>query len=175
MRGLFCSYCAALMLFLVGCSAGSPTAQSAPSADALGQAATLCRAYFERLQAGDLERTEALFLPQSSVFEGGKSEGTFSHYAAHHLGPELREATFAFDLAAPTLQASEDLSLVVAMWTLTYRVELRDGRAFRSEATVTFTLRADADSYRIEHLHWSSRRLKEGGDAQRLPDGAGAP
>ncbi len=30
-----------------------------------------------------------LFVKNSSIYEGGSSEGTIGHYLKHHLGPEL--------------------------------------------------------------------------------------
>ncbi len=48
-------------------------------------------AYLEAIETSDLDRAEALFAHESSVFESGGVEGTWQHYREHHIGEELEE------------------------------------------------------------------------------------
>lgn len=119
------------------------------------------RAYFKATAAGDLDAAAGLVREDSSVFESGGNEGTWAHYREHHLGPEVDQiATFEVALGELSTSSSDDGSLAVVTVPVEYDITLKDKREFSSVGTVTFALRADAEQYTIEHVHWSSRRKR---------------
>jgi ketosteroid isomerase-like protein len=118
-------------------------------------------AYLDAMDTADLDRAEALFAKESSIFEGGGEEGTWKHYREHHIGPELAEfSSFKTTKGKPEEELSADGSMAMVAWPLEYRIVLKDGKTVESKGTVTFVLVRESDAYRIRHLHWSSRKKK---------------
>lgn len=131
-------------------------------------------AYLDATTRGDLDAAAELVVDDSLFFESGGSEGTWSHYRHHHLGPEV--AMFdAFQLSKgePKVTASADSSVVVIALPIEYDILLKDQRSISSLGTTTFALVLKGDRYFIEQIHWSSRprprptepASKEGADA----------
>ena len=117
-------------------------------------------AYLARLQGSDLDGAGKLFARDSSIYESGGVEGTWQRYREHHLGPEVAEVTsFTIVEKDPEVVKSEDGSLAFVAWPIEYTIVLKDERTIRSRGTVTFVLVRETDTYKIRHLHWSSRRL----------------
>ena len=116
-------------------------------------------AYLEAIEDSDLDRAEALFADESSVFESGGVEGTWQHYREHHIGAELEElASFTIAKGDASEEESADGSMAFVAWPIEYTIELKDGRVIESRGTVTFVLVKEDGQFRIRHLHWSSRR-----------------
>lgn len=117
------------------------------------------RTYLEATAAGDLDRAEALVQAQSTVFESGGNEGTWSHYREHHLGPEIKMfKNFALRPGEMTTTTSGDGTVAIVVLPLEYDITLTDGRHIESVGTSTFGLVRVGDGYLIQHVHWSSRR-----------------
>ena len=118
-------------------------------------------AYLAAIEARDLDAAGVLFAHESTIFETGGVEGTWRHYRDHHLGPEVDGiATFTIDSRKdPEVTASRDETLAVVTWPIEYTISLTDERTIESRGTVTFVLVRDKKTYRIRHLHWSSRRI----------------
>ncbi len=86
----------------------------------------------------DLDAAERLFAKESSIFEGGGVEGTWSHYREHHIGPELAEfASFKTTRGTPEEVRSADGSMAMVAWPADYRIVLKDGKVVDSKGTVT--------------------------------------
>lgn len=116
-------------------------------------------AYLDAMDTADLDRAEALFARESSIFEGGGEEGTWKNYREHHIGPELAEfSSFKTTKGKPEEEVSADGSMAMVAWPLEYRIVLKDGKTVESKGTVTFVLVREGGAYRIRHLHWSSRK-----------------
>ena len=116
-------------------------------------------AYLEAMENSNLDRAEALFADESSVFESGGVEGTWQHYREHHIGAELEEiASFTIAKGDASAEESADGGMAFVAWPIEYDIELKDGRMIESKGTVTFVLIREDGEYRIRHLHWSSRR-----------------
>lgn len=116
-------------------------------------------AYLDAMDTADLDRAEALFAKESSIFEGGGEEGTWKHYREHHIGPELAEfSSFKTTKGKPEEEVSADGSMAMVAWPVENHILLKDGKTVESKGTVTFVLVREADAYRIRHLHWSSRK-----------------
>ena len=153
------------MKFWIGAVLGSlMLAASVSGSHAEGRPTEVARKYFAAMDAGKLDDAEALFAEESSVFETGGTEGTWAHYREHHLGPEI-DAIDSFEtrLGDPEEGRSADGSMAFVAWPLEYRIVLKDERVINSKGTVTFVLVKRDTSYRIRHVHWSSRRMKAEG------------
>lgn len=137
---------------------------AAPKTNPSKAATKVARTYFAALELRDLDRAESLFASVSSVFENGKSEGTWGEYRAHHLGPEIGNIKkFDIELQSHSAVHSADGTLAFVEWAIAYRVTLRSGRHLKRDAVVTFVVAKETNVYRIRHVHWSSRKGKRGG------------
>lgn len=80
--------------------------------------------YQQAIQRLDTTGTDQLFAPNSVVLESGSKEGTYRHYAAHHLAPELREfSSFTYGDYAADVRV--DGPYAFAVETYTYSIGLR--------------------------------------------------
>ena len=144
-----------LLACTVFTAAHGQTAQPAP--------VEVARNYFEAMERKDLVAAKALFASSSSLFETGGNEGDWASYRDHHIGAELDAfKTFKTALGAPEEEVSADGTMDFVAWPIEYQVILKDDRKIDSRGTVTFVLIRTGESFRIRHLHWSSRR-KQGG------------
>ncbi len=149
---------AVLFIGLVGCG-GAPVSQESAVTPPSQTPVEVAAAYLDAMESGDLEAAEALFAPQSSVFESGGEEGTWQQYREHHIGPELDAIeSFTIVRGEPEAQTSQDGSMAFVAWPIEYRIQLNDGRTIESRGTVTFVMVVEGAEHRIRHLHWSSRR-----------------
>lgn len=138
-----------------------PVAPQPTAPTPLTPAAAVAASYLDALEARDITRADALFVPSATVFETGGDEGGWTAYRDHHLGPELGHVrTFAITRGEPSELASADHSLVVVSWPLEYRVELDDDRVIESRGTMSLAVVEVEGELRIGQLHWSSRRNK---------------
>ena len=124
-------------------------ADTAAVAEVLGQ----YRAAIERLDATDTER---LFTEDSQVFENGGVEGSYSHYLAHHLGPELGHFT-AFRFSDVNVDIRFEGPVALATESYTFRIERREGEPIERRGVTTSVLRRTDDGWRIVSSHNSSR------------------
>lgn len=88
-----------LLTSLLAYSAAAQTTAT-PAANATDEAAVrlVLRRYQQAVEKRDTTGTDRLFAPNSVVVETGSREGTYRHYAAHHLAPELKEfSSFKYD------------------------------------------------------------------------------
>lgn len=121
----------------------------------------IAQSYLLALDNNDLDVAGALFTDESSVFENGGNEGTWSHYREHHLQPEVEAiVSFKTTLGEPNSTSSKDGSMAVVTWPIEYHIELTEDRSVDSKGVVTFVLVRRGEEFRIQHLHWSSRRQK---------------
>lgn len=101
----------------------TPPAAATPSADEAAVRAVLTT-YQRAVQKLDTTGTHRLFTANSQVFESGGVEGTYRHYAAHHLAPELKEFSgFTFSDYQATVQV--DGPYAFATETYTYTINLK--------------------------------------------------
>lgn len=131
---------------------------AATSMDEKAVRAVLARykAAIERLDATD---TEALFTEDSAVFETGGVEGTYRHYLAHHLGPELAAfRSFAFSDYTVAVRLEGDLAL--ATETYNYRIETKTGEIATRKGVATSVLTRTAEGWKILVMHNSARKPK---------------
>ena len=95
----------------------------ASTADETAVKAVLTK-YQQAVQKLDTAGTARLFTASSQVFESGGVEGTYRHYAAHHLGPELKEFS-AFTFSDYKAAVQVDGPYAFATETYTYTINLK--------------------------------------------------
>lgn len=132
------------------------------SAGADGAPVEVSRQVLEAMETRDLDAAEIHFASASSVFETGAVEGDWHQYRAHHIGRELDSfQRFEMHLGDPEEVRSEDETMAMVAWPLQYHIELHDGSKIDSDGTITFVLVREEDTFRVRHMHWSSRRKSE--------------
>jgi len=143
------------MIFLL------PLAAPALGNENMAGASSVAAAYLDAMEASDLDAAEALFTKNSLIFETGGVEGAWEQYRQHHLGPEMESvSSFSTERGEVRTFASQDGTMVTVTWPLEYRIVLTDETTIHSKATLTFVLISESDTYRIVHMHWSSRRVR---------------
>jgi len=122
----------------------------------------VCAEYFDAMENSNLDKAGLLFVSNSSIFETGGEEGNWDHYRDHHIGPEIDQILeFKISRGQPEEQISADNSMAFVAWPIGYGINLKGGRKIKSKGTVTFVLIRENGTYRIQHLHWSSRKLSD--------------
>jgi ketosteroid isomerase-like protein len=157
-----------ILLVLLLMSAGLTTARAQAPAPTLSpdEAAvrTVLGQYQQAVEKLDTTGTHRLFAAESEVFESGGVEGTYRHYAAHHLAPELGEFS-AFKFSNYQSKVRVDMPYAFATETYTYTIVLKKGpkeaakAAIVREGVATSVLRKNAaGQWQIVSTHTSARK-----------------
>lgn len=122
---------------------------------ALEGPATVVEAFGHALRTRDTARVLELLAPDVLIYESGGQEASRDEYAAHHLKADMEF------LAAATVQQldqHETVSGNLAIVTTRTRVKGQyQDKPFDQLGTETMVLRHAGGSWRITHIHWSSR------------------
>lgn len=137
--------------------AGHPAHHAAaaqhPEEAAVKEVLTRYKAAIEKLDASG---TEALFTPDSTIFETGGVEGSYAQYLARHLGPELGHVkSFAFSDYKVEVRFEGPVAL--ANETYNYRIELNDGKIVERRGVATSVLKKVGGTWKIVSMHNSAR------------------
>ncbi|MBC7449323.1 MAG: nuclear transport factor 2 family protein [Hymenobacteraceae bacterium] len=120
----------------------------------------ILRQYQQAVEKLDTTGTHRLFAANSRVFESGGVEGTYRHYAAHHLAPELGEfSKFAFNNYRVVVEV--DLPYAFATETYIYTINLKKGpkTPVVREGVATSVLRKSAaGQWQIVSTHTSAQK-----------------
>ena len=108
----------------------------------------------ERLDASG---TEALFTPEAQIFETGGSEGTYSNYLAHHLGPELDHFR-SFKFSDYKVDVRFEGPVALATETYRYRIEPKTGEPAERLGVATSVLKKVDGRWKIIRMHNSARK-----------------
>lgn len=125
------------------------------------QVKEMLKKYHDAIEALDATGTGLLFAENSSVFESGGVEGTYSHYLEHHLGPELKVfKSFAFN--DYKVDVHVDLPYAFTTETYMYKIVLaEDDREIEQKGVATSILKKIDGTWKIIKLHSSARRVKK--------------
>lgn len=106
----------------------------------------------------DVAGTEELFTTDSKIYESGGSEGTYSHYLAHHLIPEFKEfKSFKYDNYK--LDVKVDNNYAFATETFNYTIILvKDNSEIKRKGVATSVLKKLQGEWKIWISHNSSRK-----------------
>lgn len=115
----------AVLATVLGLTSTTARAQASAASSAEETAVkNVLRQYQQAIEKLDTTGTSRLFLANSQVFESGGVEGTYKHYAAHHLGPELSEFS-AFTFSDYKAAVQVDGPYAFATETYTYTIGLK--------------------------------------------------
>jgi ketosteroid isomerase-like protein len=127
---------------------GAPLAAAEP--------AEVLAAFHRALESGDRDAVLDLLLPDIVILESGRAETSLAEYASHHLEADMKFAAATERSVERTWSAQVD----GVAWILnSTRTRGTYGeREIDSRGVETVILRRVEGSWRIAHLHWSSRR-----------------
>lgn len=115
--------------------------------------------YKSAIERLDATGTEALFAPDSAIYETGGVEGTYEQYLDHHLGPELKAfKAFAFSDYQVTVRFEGPIAL--ATETYNYRIETKSGEIAERRGVATSVLKKINGQWKILSMHNSARKPK---------------
>ena len=122
------------------------------------------KTYKDAIQNLTTEGTFNLFAEDSEVFESGGVEGTYAHYIAHHLGPELGEFK-SFTFSDYEIDAKVDAPYAFTTETYIYTIVLNpnekgETRTIRKKGVATSILKKMGGEWKIIKTHTSSRNTK---------------
>ena len=106
----------------------------------------------------DVTGTEKLFTVDSKIFESGGSEGNYTHYLEHHLGPEFKEFK-SFKYNDYNVDVKVDGNYAFATETYSYVIVVaKDNAEVKRKGVSTSVLKKVNGSWRIMISHNSSRK-----------------
>ncbi|MBD2717228.1 nuclear transport factor 2 family protein [Microvirga sp. STR05] len=163
MKNLFALAVLSATLPFAAATAQAQTTAAAGSADEVAVRAVLSK-YQQAVQKLDTTGTHRLFTANSQVFESGGVEGSYRHYAEHHLAPELKEFS-AFTFSDYKAAVQVDGPYAFATETYTYTINLKkDPKEKEAKAPIvrrgvaTSVLRKNAaGQWQIMSTHTSAR------------------
>jgi ketosteroid isomerase-like protein len=127
-----------------------------------GEAAVLATvsAYRSAIAEGSLDKLGSVVEPELTVLEGMHLNRGWADYRDNHIGPEMKEWT-AFRVADPSVvDVSVAGDWAYAVSRATYTIVL-PAKTVVLESAETFVLRRRDGSWRVRHVHSSSRKLRE--------------
>jgi mono/diheme cytochrome c family protein/ketosteroid isomerase-like protein len=133
---------------------GTKHLHSAPASGPVGAA----KALHDAMSAGDAARVQSLLDPKVMIMEGGNVERSLKEYAAHHLPADLKFMKgVTYTLERQTGDSSGDLAWVASEAALT---GTSDGKPVALASTETLVLKNAGGTWKVVHIHWSSKAAK---------------
>ena len=130
---------------------------------------TILKSYKDAIQSLNAEGTLDLFTQDSQVFESGGSEGTYTNYLEHHLGPELHHFN-SFIFSDYNISVLVDLPYAFTTETYVYTIDLkaneekgREAQIINKKGVATSVLRKSDGIWKIMKTHSSSRANRNSG------------
>lgn len=134
------------------------TVSSAATASAASDPKATLASFHAALGAGDKARVLDLMAPDVAIYESGYVERSRAEYASHHLGGDIEFAkTATRKVLGQTERTEGNLAII---WQETETNGTSRGKPVHIFGTETAVLEKMADSWRIVHVHWSSRKSK---------------
>lgn len=112
--------------------------------------------YKSAIEKLDATGTEALFTPDSTVFETGGVEGSYTNYLAKHLGPELGHFK-SFKFSDYKVDIRFEGPVALATETYKYRIETEKGEIVDRQGVSTSVLKKIGGQWKILTTHNSGR------------------
>lgn len=137
--------------------ANEPSAKHTHTAPASGPVSA-AQALHDALAAGDAARVQSLLDPKVMIMEGGDVERSLKEYAAHHLPADLKFMKgVTYKVERQTGDSAGDLAWVASEAALTGS---SDGKPIELVSTETLVLKNVGGSWKVVHIHWSSKSAK---------------
>ena len=116
------------------------------------------KALHDAMSAGDAARVQNLLDPKVLILEGGNVERSLKEYAAHHLPADLKFMKgVTYKLERQTGDSSGDFAWVASEAALSGS---SDGKPLALVSTETLVLKNVGGSWKVVHIHWSSKAAK---------------
>lgn len=129
--------------------------RSTQSSDAAAVRAVLAQ-YKSAIERLDASGTEKLFTTDSTVFETGGVEGSYTNYLAKHLGPELGHFK-SFKFSDYKVDVRFEGAIALATETYNYRIEPKTGPVAQRRGVATSVLKKINGQWKIVTMHNSAR------------------
>lgn len=140
--------CAAMLAMACAAHAAEPTGVEA--------ATKVVAQFHEALATGNTEGATALLSATALIYESGHAE-TRAEYLAHHLAGDIAFAMGTKRTVKETQhQCNESICVLMQSSQTTGTIKEKNIRYAGQETTV---LRREGDTWKIQHVHWSSRKL----------------
>jgi ketosteroid isomerase-like protein len=110
----------------------------------------------DAIKRGDTKLASQVLAENATIFEQGHAEKSRAEYLSHHF---IEDAAFAKEV--PTIVISTEVTVDgnVAIVTAIANSEGQfKGKAVKNTSVETYVLRFSERAWRIEHIHWSSRK-----------------
>lgn len=144
---------AALAPVLLALTFAAPALAGEP--DATGPEACVDR-FYAALEAGDREGALAELAAEVVIFEQGGAELSREEYASHHLDADMSYMRATENkIVDRRIGGAADTAWVLTRFETTGTFE---GEPVATRGTETMVLERHEKSWRIVHIHWSSRR-----------------
>lgn len=116
------------------------------------------QSYQKAIERLDTAGTARLFWKDSQVVESGSVEGSYEHYLAHHLGPELKDFT-SFAFTDYKVDVVIDLPYAFTTETYGYTIVLKkDNSIAKRKGVATTVLKKQNGTWKIWQTHTSARK-----------------
>lgn len=115
--------------------------------------------YKSAIERLDATGTGRLFTQDSTVFETGGVEGSYTNYLAKHLGPELSHFK-SFKFSDYNVDIRFEGPVALATETYNYRIEPKEGEVAQRRGVATSVLKKVGGQWKILSMHNSARKLK---------------
>ena len=126
------------------------------AAQAGSDAEATVKAFHAALAKGDRDGALSALSDEVSIYEQGWVEQSKAEYAAHHLDSDI-----TFSQAVKSVTTSIDVMVEGQIAVVTSQGTTKgvfEGKAVDSVGLETMVLRHVGDSWKIVHIHWSSRK-----------------
>ena len=121
-------------------------------------AKAVLKQYKDAIEKLDVTGTEKLFTADSKIYESGGSEGSYTHYLEHHLGPEFKEFT-SFKYSDYKVEVQIDGNYAFATETYNYIIILaKDNSEVKRKGVATSVIKKVKGEWKIMISHNSSRK-----------------
>lgn len=140
-------------LLILAFAAASLTAAVASAASSPKEA---LEAFHAALVAGDKARVLELMAPDVAIYEAGRVERSRDEYARHHLGGDMEFAKTATRKVVKQSERADGNMAVI--WQETETSGTSRGKPVHVLGTETVLLEKNDGTWRIVHVHWSSRK-----------------
>tara|TARA_R110002072_G_scaffold238038_3_gene395444 strand:+ start:2132 stop:2650 length:519 start_codon:yes stop_codon:yes gene_type:complete len=124
---------------------------------------SVMKSYKDAIQNLTTEGTVELFTEEATVFESGGSEGTYSDYVSHHLGPEL-DYFESFTFSDYEIEVEIDMPYAFVTETYIYTIVVKpeegsdeEGREIKQKGVATSDLKNTDGKWKITKTHSSAR------------------
>jgi mono/diheme cytochrome c family protein/ketosteroid isomerase-like protein len=128
-------------------------------ATAAGSPVDTGKALHEALSSADASKVKVLLDPKVLILESGGAERSWAEYAAHHLKADMDFLkTVTYKLQRQTGDTVGDLAWVASEARMTGKSK---DKPVDIQSTETLVLKKAAAGWKVVHIHWSSRPVRQ--------------